>query len=382
MKILECYPHYPHGGGSSYYFRGLSEQLATLHDVALLSPDVKSIQTQLKKYEWNIPYRVSTSYNIHWTSALKYQELTEDKLRRYQAYLDKYLEQAVVDFQPDIIHVHFMLPSLLAAVKAKLKHGIPIVVTSHGADVRHNETDTRLRKEIRSNVDLIDAVAGVSPDHCRWLKEIFPEFSKKIICLPGGVNLNEFVLKDKIMTDSSQLYVLGVGRLEARKGFEVLIRAAAQLPFRTIIIGDGWNKNELENMIIDNNITNVSLLPFIESRSRDVLVDYYRGALTVVVPSLSKDETLSFVGLEAMASGTVVIASRIGGLPYILNNGNNGILFTPGDSDELANCILELSHNSSLRNDLIRNSRDYIKRNFTWEIISERYIDLFMQICT
>ncbi|MFH1142145.1 MAG: glycosyltransferase family 4 protein [Candidatus Uhrbacteria bacterium] len=132
-------------------------------------------------------------------------------------------------------------------------------------------------------------------------------------------------------------YVLFAGRLVPEKGAEVLIRAMEQLPnIKCKIVGSGPDLPRLREWA--RNLKNIEFMGW---QTNEQLWNLYRGAQAVVVPSLWY-EVFGLVALEAMACGTPVIASDIGGLPEVVQDGVTGRLFPPGDVSALCQQISDL----------------------------------------
>jgi len=106
--------------------------------------------------------------------------------------------------------------------------------------------------------------------------------------------------------------------------------------------------------------------------SQAELPRHYRAADIVLVPTIAQD-ALSITSVEAMAAGIPVIASRIGGLPYTVADGVNGLLCEPGDPVDLARQIARLLDDPALRGQMGLAGRKRFEEEFTWEVVIERY---------
>jgi len=94
------------------------------------------------------------------------------------------------------------------------------------------------------------------------------------------------------------------------------------------------------------------------------------------VPSIW-EEALGLVILEAMASGTPVVASNIGGIPTAIKDGETGLLFEPGNEEDMKDNIKKLLENPELSETLSKNALETVKRNFAWESIAEKLLRVF-----
>lgn len=107
-------------------------------------------------------------------------------------------------------------------------------------------------------------------------------------------------------------------------------------------------------------------------QSQDDLPRWYRAADICVVPTIAQ-EGLSRTSVEAMASGLPVVASRIGGLPYTVADGVTGLLFDPGDPDDLARKLVTVLDDAPLRRRMGSAGRKRFEEDFTWDVVIERY---------
>jgi colanic acid/amylovoran biosynthesis glycosyltransferase len=179
--------------------------------------------------------------------------------------------------------------------------------------------------------------------------DIFPEISGKIHKYHLGLDLSEFKYESKSRSGNK---ILAVGSLEKYKGFDYLLRAgqiisSRGLEFQIEIIGEGKEKNSLERLAtelkIENRVKFLGWLPFDEVRTA------MTRATVLVHPSSGLGDAVPTVIKEAMAVGTPVIASRIAGIPELLDEGRCGILVAPQDSQAIADAIEKLFTQESLR---------------------------------
>lgn len=158
-------------------------------------------------------------------------------------------------------------------------------------------------------------------------------------------------------------YLLGIGRLSAEKGMEVPIRALTRTPgLRLILAGSGPARAGLERLAADLGVADrVTFTGYVRGEEKWRLM---RGATAVVVPSLCYEQ-FSLSALEGMAVGTVVLASNLGGLPYLVEDGRSGLLFAPGDDGALAIQIGRLRDDPAAAAALGRGARARVEHAFT-----------------
>jgi len=174
--------------------------------------------------------------------------------------------------------------------------------------------------------------------------------------------------------NSSPPVILFVGRLSPRKGLKVLLDALDYLTVpATVQIVGGVADEEYERQVREriHQITvrgvNVHLCGPLSGAE---LVEAYRNADIFVCPSLI--ESFGIVVVEAMSCGVPVVASRVDGLLDIVEDGVNGLLFEPGNAQELAACIERLWGNADLRKELGQNARESVLTRFTWDHVGEQ----------
>ncbi len=168
---------------------------------------------------------------------------------------------------------------------------------------------------------------------------VSPRFgSSKVAVLHNGVDTN------KIRPASEDLgYCLYLGRLSHEKGIATLVRAHGQMRRRTPlkVCGTGPLLESLREAAPAN-------VEFLGYRTGEDLDEIIRGASVIVVPSVWYENCPISV-LEAMAYGKPVVASRIGGIPELVEDGVSGLLYSPGDSEELAERLDTVMSDESLR---------------------------------
>ncbi|MBI3286878.1 MAG: glycosyltransferase [Chloroflexi bacterium] len=302
----------------------------------------------------------------------------------------------------DVIHSHYWLSGLVA-LELRQAWGVPIVQMFHTlgrikneAAQREEEREPELR--IRSEHRIIAGVDGIvaaSPREKEQMLELYGADPAKIRVVPGGVDLNLFrpvphpeakAFVDVLPEDK---LILFVGRIEPVKGIETLIRAIAlgtqKMPNwrgQMCVSIIGGNPNGEENL--DEEIQRLShlkeslqlgdLVTFLGARDQDSLPHYYSAAEVCVVPS--HYESFGMVALEAMACGTPVIASRVGGLTFTVKDGQTGFLIPDGDARALCDRVQRLLDDPGLRQRMGQQARQ-VAQHYSWPLIAERILKLY-----
>lgn len=287
--------------------------------------------------------------------------------------------------KPDIIHAHWVIPQGFIAFLLKKIYKIPYITTAHAGDV-FTIKSAFLKKIAR----LVINNAAVCTANSNYTKKTLFELSKndQIKVIPMGVDLSSFhpnkkddSIKNKMVADPLLLFV---GRLAPKKGIKYLIKAFPPILKRfpkskLIIIGEGPEKNKLieltKNLELNNHIL------FLGAISNKILPRYYATADVFICPSIilksGDTEGLGVVLLEAVASGTAVIGTDVGGIPDIIKNNETGLLVEQKNSVQLAESIIKLLEDKELREKLIKNAQQHVKNNFGWDIIVKKFKECY-----
>lgn len=265
----------------------------------------------------------------------------------------------------DIVYVHTItFTSIPLRVTSWLRR-LPLVFNVHGDDVL---PETGMKKKLKSIAApmLPRAKMIVSPSvyYRKILREEFPaliDYTNIFVSPSGGLGPKFYY--DTPKAPESQILTLGyVSRIDHGKGWKTLLDAVTQLrqrgiACRAIIAGKGAQSQQLEASIEERNLSDC--VEYIGPQSHDSLPSLYRSFDLFIFPTERRAESLGLVGIEAMAAGTPVIASRIGGPSGYVIDGVNGYLFDTGDAKALADRIEEF--NTLSKDDKLRLSEGAMK---------------------
>lgn len=266
----------------------------------------------------------------------------------------------------DIIHANWTLSGFSACL-TKWKHKIPVVVTVHGSDVFRANDNWLLRTMNSFVFKRSSKIIAVS----NALKSVVDQSGiqpNKTIVITNGVSLNDYNDADII---SREPLILFVGSLIARKGIDVLIRAFAEISpsisaYKLIIIGEGMLRQQLEALCISLGIQNNTV--FLGQQPPSSVRSWMKRAKVFVLPS--NEEGQGVVLLEALASGTPCVGSRIGGIPDIITP-DVGHTFSPGNYHELSEAIIDIAL-SKRWFDLSKNARSRVEREYNIDIVTNK----------
>ncbi len=291
----------------------------------------------------------------------------------------------------DIVHSHYWL-SGLAGEQLADRWDIPHVAMFHTlgevklrARASEHEPRERLEGEPRLMRSL-DSVVAATDYERRLLRQIYRVPPSRIEVIPLGVDPGRFApgsrsgARQRLGIPVDEQVVLAVGRVEPLKGLDILIRAVGQLAdpksLRLLIIGgDESAQPEFERLSAIAEEAGVrDALTFTGAVEHHLLPDYYRAADVVVMPSFA--ESFGLVAVEAMACGTPVVASRVGGLASTIADGRTGYLIPWRCPEPFAEKIELLLTNEPLRDALgmagVERMRDY-----SWDAVARHLLALY-----
>lgn len=282
----------------------------------------------------------------------------------------------------DLIHVHWPLPLALLGWAAQRAGPARLVTTFYGVEVRWVKRSLPFLKGFLAwAARRSDRVVAISSDTAQELLEVV---SVPVEVIPYTTSLPDAgpVASRPSLPGHPRGPVLFVGRLVERKGVAYLIDAIARVSDRELsleIIGDGPAHASLqaraEALGVADRVT------FRGKVTSDELQASYARAAVFVLPSVvdarGDTEGLGVVLLEAMNYGTPVIASRIGGIPDIVEDGVSGLLVPAGDVTALAEALRRLIEDPALARRLGEAGRQRVRERFDWDAIVQRWKEVY-----
>ncbi len=328
-------------------------------------------------------------------------------------YLPQFV-QGVQDFAQskglryDLIHSHYWM-SGIAARDLKAAWGAPVVHMFHTLGLMKNrvarqpgeaEGDYRLSGE-KEVLRLADRIVAATPAELAQLQWLYQADPKKITIIPPGVDVSRFYpippdeAKDVIGVPPCDQMLLFVGRIEPLKGLDTLIEAISRLHAQQICVCLAIIGGDPDDALAGGGPAVVQsaemarlkdlrqrfglddLVTFLGKRSQDTLPYYYSAAEAVVVPSYY--ESFGMVALEAMACGAPVVASQVGGLAFLVQDGVTGFTVPVDDPGALAERLAQLLQDPALRDRLAAQAAT-LAQQYAWENIAARMLALYQQL--
>jgi len=286
--------------------------------------------------------------------------------------------------KPMVVHCCRLLPEGLDAWLARCTGGARYVCWVHGEEISYADTSRELRILMR----LVHSGAAALIANSRNTASIMEAFGiprDRIDIVSPGVDATKFrpglpgaaALRAR-WANAGQLLLLTVGRLERRKGHDLVLRALASDALRTasiryLIVGEGEELPRLQAMTSELGLT--ERVTFIGRVEDDALPAYFSAADIFVHPNRSEGESsegFGLVFLEAAAAGVPTIGGVTGGVPEALERDVTGLIVSGTDAEELAQSIRSLASSPELRSAMGKAGRARAERDFSWESAANR----------
>jgi glycosyltransferase involved in cell wall biosynthesis len=407
LKILMVNKFFYVKGGSERYFFELSHLLESKgHEVI--------------PFAMHHPENLASPYSEFFVEYTEYDASgfrgRIDQLRQagkmlYSFHAQKQIEALIRKTRPDIAHLHMidhqLSPSILPILK---KYNIPIIQTVHQYKLvcpnyrlyipQKREICTRcvggslihpLIQKCHRNSRVASGMVALEAFFHRMIRiyrhiDLFhvPSHFMGRKLIEGGISeariAHAFYTIDMDsfpFSSHSEPYYVYVGRLSEEKGILTLLDAARLNPkHRLLIIGDGPQRGPIEETIRDQNLHHVELTGTLDKAA---LRETVGKARCVVVPSEWHDNS-PLVIYEAFSMGKPVIASNLGGMPELIDQGSTGLLFDAGQAESLRNAIRELMEDPARAQSMGRKARERAERLFHPEVHYKQIMAFYHRI--
>ncbi|MBI5935831.1 MAG: glycosyltransferase [Chloroflexi bacterium] len=302
----------------------------------------------------------------------------------------------------DVIHSHYWMSGIAAASLSDLWAGAPILHMFHTLGemknrIARNDSEregpyrVEGEKRVLKRATRLTVATEAEKAQLQWL---YKGDVRKMEVIPPGVDTCHFypIPKDEarqfIGLASNQRMVLFVGRIEPLKGVDTLIRAMSCLKFQEVghpvylaIIGGEPDADPAQMTAemarlqkLCDELAMGQTVVFLGKRAQDTLPYYYSAADVLVMPSFY--ESFGMVALEAMACGAPVIASQVGGLAFLVRDGETGFTIPEGDPAALCDKLTLLLNDGDLQARMGQRAAEYAQ-GYDWEKIAARIVDVY-----
>ena len=307
----------------------------------------------------------------------------------------------------DLVHVHTWYTHL-GGILTKLNYGLPLVLTAHSLEPLRPWKREQLGGGYdfsgwveKTAIEMADAVIAVSESTKVDLLRLFRVDPARVHVIHNGIDLEEYAERrdDEVLqrhgVDPARPYILFVGRITRQKGIIHLVKALRHLDpgFQVVLCAGAPDTPEIAaemKSAVEAAQQGRPGVVWIEKMlPKAEIIALYSGAEVFVCPSIY--EPFGIINLEAMACGTPVVASAVGGIPEVVVHGETGLLvpveqnkeapFEPVNADSfalnLAEAINELMRDEVRRRHMAREARRRVEENFSWEVIAQKTAELY-----
>lgn len=294
--------------------------------------------------------------------------------------ITKKMVKILKDF--DVVHCHHAFARLpLAGIRVADKINIPSILTTHTVSLFPDANYlwhplSYGYPRYRLQIVKVKEVIAVS----RSAKTFIEYFTdKKITIIPNGVDVKRFYPRNKAGNNERPV-ISYVGRLVPKKGVHILIRAMKNIvkkyPDALLIIG---GKGKMKTFLSSYAKTiglkeNVRFLGYIPENK---LPEFYSSSDVFVLPSIT-GESFGVTLLEAMASGTPVVGTNVGGIPEVIHD--SGLVVESGDPKKLAHAVITLLDDENLRKKFGRKARGRVEEKYSWDEIGKKIINVYKEV--
>jgi L-malate glycosyltransferase len=287
--------------------------------------------------------------------------------------------------QLDVMHVHYAVPNAVSAVLAKqilLPQDLKVVTTLHGTDITLVGNDPSYLETTRWGIQQSDLVTTVSEALKRSTREQL-DVHTPITVVPNFIDPQRYeqfqaTLGARRWAQPGEKVLVHISNFRPVKRVgdvvEIFSRVYREVPSRLLLVGDGPERSRIEQECRDHGIchaiTFIGNLPLVE----EVLV----GADLFLLPS--ETESFGLAALEALACKVPVIATDVGGLPEVVNHGENGFLLPLGDVDAMGAAAVELLQDEARHQQFKEEARRSAVERFAQDVIVQRYRQLYADV--
>lgn len=275
-----------------------------------------------------------------------------------------------------LLHANWSPTGLVCGLVGRMR-GIPVLTTLRGSDVGKIESSWLARLIFSATLRLNDRLITVSQRMGESLAILYPRQRHKFVHIPNGVDADFFALP--ISPAATPLRLVIIGNLIPGKGCADLLTALAQADARVTlsVVGDGPERTALQNQAIALGLNDK--VDFLGAQPPSHIPAILAAHDVLVLASHA--EGRPNVLIEAMAAGRAIIATRIPGVCELVDDGQTGLLYPPGDTAALAAHILALADAPMRCQALGEAARMAVAaKKLTWPTCAEQYVELYRQV--
>src|ERR1043166_2988320 len=286
----------------------------------------------------------------------------------------------------DLLHVHYAIPHSISAILAreslKPHRALPVITTLHGTDITLVGADRSYLPITRYGIAQSDGVTAVS----RYLKQATAELFQfdHIAVIPNFICATDYQRRPRAelraeLAPADEPLLVHVSHFRPVKRtvdcVEILARVREKGGrARLVMVGDGSERPRAEHRARCLGVERYC--SFVGKQPR--IVDYLSASDVLLLPS--EQESFGLAALEAMACEVPVIASRVGGIPELVDDGTTGCLAEVGDIEKMSACAARLLENEDLRREMGRRARESAVSRYSTDLVIPQYIEFYERV--
>jgi glycosyltransferase involved in cell wall biosynthesis len=388
--VTSSYPKFP-GDATAPFIQSIAEGIAEEgHEIDVVLPEHPDLahpeqgRIQLRPYSY--------APRKEWTVWGYAQSLESDVSVRKGVYLlaplvalalRRAVARALRETSYDVLHVHWVVPNAAFLLGIARAHTIPLVVSLHGSDVflaermrlagslaRRSFREAGITTACSQDLALRALALGARPERTKVV-----HYGVDPLAFSPGKGGRA---RERLGIGEGEILVLGVGRFVEKKGFRVLLEAAAGVPgLHVVLAGDGDLRGDLESLAKGARVT------FAGRLTREEMAQTLGAADIVAVPSIvdraGNVDGLPNTLLEAMAAGRAVIGTDVGGIPEVIVDGVTGLLVPQKDPGALRKGLVRLGNDKALRDSLGEKARTSVLGGYSWSKVAAEFLSCYAE---
>ncbi|MDQ0213673.1 N-acetyl-alpha-D-glucosaminyl L-malate synthase BshA [Oikeobacillus pervagus] len=372
MKLKIGITCYPTVGGSGVIATELGKLLAEKgHDIHFITS--------------SMPFRLNRMYHNIFFHQVEANQYSVFQYPPYDIALASKMAEITKREKLDVLHVHYAIPHAVCAILAKQMSGenVKIVTTLHGTDITVLGYDPSLKGAIRFGIEKSDAVTAVSKSLVDQTYELIQP-NKSIHTVYNFIDERVYKsvesshLKEEYGIQDHEKVIIHVSNFRNVKRVPDVVKAfheiSRHIPAKLLLVGDGPEMTIVCKLVSELNIEKQVIF----LGKQDNLEELY--SISDLMLLLSEKESFGLVALEAMACGVPCIATKVGGIPEVVEEGVNGYLCPLGDIETVATRAIELLTDPKRHQQFSLQSIQTVRKKFHSEQIVSKYERLYYEL--